>query len=161
MHDDADKTTWGLLHPLKNFETIGEPHWNTAPKNAPAGIPRPLLLSSCRSFALLTSERNFVVGPCSADSANSVHGSRSRVQNANGITKWTKRCGLRRFSEPVSNKLTPRLLKTDDVGSSGCSGFDHSANLLVQLLLLFVDWSRRWQYNGVLNGSDSYLHSCK
>ncbi|VDO12955.1 unnamed protein product, partial [Haemonchus placei] len=30
-------------------------------------------------------ERNFVVGPCSADSANSVHGNRSLVQKAKGI----------------------------------------------------------------------------
>ena len=38
-------------------------------------------------LALLTSWQNLVVGPSSADSANSVHGNFCRVQKANGIAK--------------------------------------------------------------------------
>ena len=43
--------------------------------------------------------KNLVVGPSSADSANSVHGCFSRVQNANGISLKVKTQQLLAFSE--------------------------------------------------------------
>ena len=107
---------------------------------------------------LRTSDKNFEVGPSSADSANSHHFFFSRVQNAKGMAlkEWNFLLEMRNCycSWPKEN-LTPSLLETKDVDFGQSCRLDDGCHSLVQSIPLIQHFLARSLHDAILHQTDA------
>lgn len=100
----------------------------------------------------LTFFKKVVVGPFSADSANSVHGAFSRVQKANGMAEMK---GLEELKSKLLKRLTPSLLKADHIDTGLASHFYHFGDSLVNCPTLLLNGICSWSDDRILNDTNT------